>query len=358
MSSVQKNIRRPLIIGGRKIPLGKNTDVRLKVSETYFGDDVSIHLQVIRARQPGPVVFVSAAIHGDELNGVGVVHDLLFDGGLDLKCGTLVLVPVANVFGFESNERYLPDRRDLNRSFPGSATGSLAARLAHALFENVVKQCDYGIDLHTAAAQRTNYPNVRGKLSDPEVRRITEAFGSELILNGAGPEGSFRREATSAGCPTICVEAGEPWKMEPAMVQFGVRGVRNVLINLKMVAGDAVRPPYQTQITSARWLRAQLGGILRFHVAPGQMVHKGQEIASNYTLLGRQRNMLLAPNDGIILGMSTLPTVKPGEPICHLGRTSMKTSEIEFALARPAQSARTALKNRTHLATSINQVAP
>lgn len=359
MSSAANPKRRtPLVIGGQRIPLGKTTDVRLKVSETYFGDDVSIHLQVIRAKRPGPVLFVSAAIHGDELNGVGVVHELLFDGEIDLKCGALVLIPVANVFGFENNERYLPDRRDLNRSFPGSTKGSLAARLAHALFENVVKHCDYGIDLHTAAAQRTNYPNVRGRLADPEVRRIAEAFGSELILNGAGPEGSFRREATAAGCPTICVEAGEPWKMEPAMVQFGVRGVRNVLSELGMLDGEPVRPAYQTRITSTRWLRAQLGGILRFHVAPGQLVYAGQAMASNFTLLGRQRNMLKAPTDGIVLGMVTLPTVKPGEPICHLGRPAMGLKNIEKALGGTAKAAQTAQRNRTHLATSIHRVAP
>lgn len=349
--------RKPMIIGGQKIPLGKTTDVRLKVSETYFGDAVSIHLQVIRARRPGPTVFVTAAIHGDELNGVGVVHDLLFDDELKLKCGTLILIPVVNVFGFENGERYLPDRRDLNRSFPGSANGSLASRLANSIFKTVVKHCDYGIDLHTAAAQRTNYPNVRGRLSDPKVRRIAEAFGSELIINGAGPDGSFRYEATAAGCPTICVEAGEPWKMEPTIVQFGVRGVRNVLINLGLMEGEIMRPPYQTKITSTRWLRAQLGGILRFHVAPGQVVHKGQPIASNYTLLGRQQNTLTAPTEGIVLGMTTLPTVKPGEPICHLGRTALSVAKIETALAGPAKSAKTAMKTRTHLATSFNRVA-
>ena len=345
-------------INGISIKPGTRTTVELPAGRLYTQAPMSIPVHVIRGKKSGPRLFISAAMHGDEINGVEVIRRLLKHSALKRLRGTIIAVPIVNIHGLISHSRYLPDRRDLNRSFPGSASGSVAARLAYMFAKEIIAQCDYGIDLHTAAAQRTNYPNVRGKLSDPEVRRITEAFGSELILNGAGPEGSFRREATSAGCPTICVEAGEPWKMEPAMVQFGVRGVRNVLINLKMVAGDAVRPPYQTQITSARWLRAQLGGILRFHVAPGQMVHKGQEIASNYTLLGRQRNMLLAPNDGIILGMSTLPTVKPGEPICHLGRTSMKTSEIEFALARPAQSARTALKNRTHLATSINQVAP
>ncbi|MFV0416249.1 MAG: succinylglutamate desuccinylase/aspartoacylase family protein [Chthoniobacterales bacterium] len=348
--------RRGLCIANTRIPPGSSVDVRLKVSETYFGDDVAIHLRVIRARRPGPVVFVMAAIHGDELNGVGVVHDLLFSDNLKLKCGALVLIPVANVFGFESNERYLPDRRDLNRSFPGSANGSLAARLAHTLFENVVRHCDYGIDLHTAAIQRTNYPNVRGRLSDPQVARIAEAFGSEVILNGAGPAGSFRREASLAGCPTICVEAGEPWKMEPAMVQFGVQGVRNVLIELGMLAGKPALPPYQTRIKSSTWIRATVGGILRFHVVPGQVVRAGQAIASNYTLLGEQQNLLLAPNSGIILGMTTLPLVKPGEPVCHLGKPGMGITKIEKALSRAVKNDHDIIEARSQLASSINQV--
>ncbi len=357
MSKKSVSARRPpLVIGGIRIPAGRSTDVRLKVSETYFGDDVSVHLRVINARLPGPVVFIIAAIHGDELNGVGVVHDLLFEGGLDLKCGAVVLVPVANVFGFESNERYLPDRRDLNRSFPGSPNGSLAARLAHVIFTQVVQLCDFGIDLHTAAIQRTNYPNVRGRLADPGVKRIAEAFGGELILNGAGPAGCFRREATQAGCPTICIEAGEPWKMEPAMVQFGVRGVRNVLAELGLIASPRIPPPYQTRITSTSWIRAQVGGILRFHVAPGQIVRAGQAIASNYSLLGQHQNILKAPADGIVLGMTTLPTVKPGEPICHIGRPAMSLARIEAALAKSPAGQREVTRARRHLATSINQV--
>ncbi|MCF3651215.1 succinylglutamate desuccinylase/aspartoacylase family protein [Synoicihabitans lomoniglobus] len=358
MKQTKSKRRPPLIIGGQTIAAGTRAEIRLKVSETYFGDDVSIHLRVIRAKKPGPAVFVTAAIHGDELNGVGVVHELLCDPDLELVRGTLVLVPVCNVLGFEANERYLPDRRDLNRSFPGSPTGSLASRIAHTLFENVVRNCDLGIDLHTAAIQRTNYPNVRGRLADPAVKRLAEAFGAELIMNGDGPEGSFRREAGAAGCPTICVETGEPWKMEPAMVQFGVRGVRNVLIDLGMMRGEVTPPPYQTRITRNRWLRAKVGGILRFHVAPGQIVRTGQDLASNFTLLGEQRNVLSSPCDGIVLGMTTLPTVKPGEPVCHIGEPAMSLKRIEKALAVSRREQPEINRARRHLATSIHQVAP
>lgn len=348
--------RRRFTIAGRTVATGQQADIRLKVSETYLGDDVSIHLRVIRAKRPGPTIFVTAAIHGDELNGVGVIHDLLFNDSLQLARGSLILVPVVNVFGFEANERYLPDRRDLNRSFPGNPKGSLAARVAHAFFENVVRRCDYGIDLHTAAIQRTNYPNIRAKLSDPRIRRIAEAFGAELLISGAGPEGSFRREACAAGCPTICVEAGEPWKIEPAIVQFGVRGVRNVLIELGMLKGTATRPTYQTRVNRTTWVRAMVGGILRFHVAPGQIVRAGQEIASNSSLMGEEQNVLVSPIDGIILGMTTLPAVKPGEPVCHIGRPTLAIKKIEQALGAENGAQNVLRRAERHLATSIRQV--
>ncbi len=267
-------------------------------------------------------------------------------------------MPVVNVFGFEANVRYLPDRRDLNRSFPGSAHGSLAARVAHSFFENVVRRCDYGIDLHTAAIQRTNYPNIRAKLSDPEIRRIAEAFGAELLLSGTGPEGSFRREACNAGCPTICVEAGEPWKIEPSIVQFGVRGVRNVLIELGMLKGVASRPTYQTRVNRTTWVRAKVGGILRFHVAPGQVVRAGQEIASNSSLMGEDQNVLISPIDGIVLGMTTLPAVKPGEPVCHIGRPTLSIKKIEQALEEENSDKNVLRRAERHLATSFRQVPP
>ena len=350
--------RRRFVLAGQSVAAGQQADIKLKVSETYLGDDVSIHLRVIRAKRPGPTVFLTAAIHGDELNGVGVIHDLLFNDSLDLSRGTLILVPVVNVFGFEANARYLPDRRDLNRSFPGSAHGSLAARVAHSFFENVVRRCDYGIDLHTAAIQRTNYPNIRAKLSDPEIRRIAEAFGAELLISGTGPEGSFRREACNAGCPTICVEAGEPWKIEPSIVQFGVRGVRNVLIELGMLKGVASRPTYQTRVNRTTWVRAKVGGILRFHVAPGQIVRAGQKIASNSSLMGEDQNVLTSPVDGIVLGMTTLPAVKPGEPVCHIGRPTLSIKKIEQALEEENSDKNVLRRAERHLATSFRQVAP
>lgn len=305
-------------IGNVKVPRGQWRDIRLELSSSYTGDDISLPVHVIRGRKAGPTLFVTAAIHGDEINGTGILHELLFDRTLELATGTLIMVPIVNVFGFETQDRYMPDRRDLNRCFPGSASGSLASRTAHTVFSEIVRRCDFGIDLHTAASGRTNYPNVRGDLRDASVRRLARAFGCELIVDGRGPEGTLRREAVRAGCPTILLEAGEPSKMEPTVQEIGVRGILNVLSELGMISRAPERPAYQVMVKRSTWVRAEVAGILRFHVSPGEIVEAGEPLATNVSVFGTAQNTVSAPEDGIVLGMTTLPAVKPGEPICHL----------------------------------------
>lgn len=327
MPSVQR-----FIIGKHRIPAGERRDLRIVVSQRYNGDTITLPVHVIRAKKPGPKVFVTAAVHGDELNGMGVIHDLMFNEPIQLIRGTLVLVPAVNIFGLETNDRYMPDRRDLNRFFPGSENGSLTSRFAHTLFHDVLTRCDFGIDLHTAASYRTNYPNVRGDMRNANVRRIARAFGCELIINGKGPEGSLRREITKAGCPTIILEAGEPLKIEPGILQIGIRGVRNVLKSLDMMPGIMERPVYQTRVDRAIWVRAESGGILRFHVSPGDMVRANQPIATNVNVFGHEQHVLLSPVDGIVLGMTTLPTVKPGEPVCQIVIPNRSLHSVRKAL--------------------------
>ncbi len=344
-------------IAGEEIAPGTSKDIRLEISETYTGDKTCVPIRVIRSKKPGPVLLVTAAIHGDEINGTGIIHDLLFGEQIALRKGTLVLVPVVNVFGFEAHERYLPDRRDLNRYFPGSASGSLASRIAHILTSELVDQCDYCIDLHTAAFQRTNYPNVRADLSNPATRKLATAFGSALVIGGKGPIGSFRRSCTKRGCPTIILEAGEPWKIEPTVLKIGVQGIKNVLRDLGMISGELRLPPYQAFIRKTTWLRATVGGILKFHVSPGDFIDENQSIATNYSILGAEQNILKSSVSGIVLGMTTMPAVKPGEPICHIGIVSPRQ------LARYEKKLNKA-KNDPHnkvqadLATSLALVAP
>lgn len=305
---------------GVEIAAGESRSGTLAVGESYSGATVEIQLQIVRGLQEGPTVFVTAALHGDEINGCGAVRAFIQDENLRLVKGTLILVPVLNVPAFERHSRYLPDRRDLNRSFPGTPDGSLASRMAYRIFHDLASCCDYGIDLHTAAVRRTNYPTVRGDLSNRDVRRLAEAFGSEIVVNSKGPKNSFRREVSQAGCATITMEGGEVWKVEPGIVETAVRGIRNVLINLEMIKGDYEQPPYQVYIEQSKWIRAEHGGFLEFHIQPGDLVEKGQPLTTNTTILGEVQGTLVAPFNGVVMGMTSLPAVSPGKPICNLGK--------------------------------------
>jgi predicted deacylase len=305
---------------GKEIPAGESLNVKLAVGESYSSMTVRIPIHIRRAAADGPVVFVTAALHGDEINGTGAVRQLIQDDDLRLLRGSVIFVPVLNLLAFDRHSRYLPDRRDLNRSFPGSKNGSLASRMARIIFDEIVPRCDYGIDLHTAAVRRTNYPNVRGDLTNPAVRRLAESFGSEIIINKKGPKGSLRREATETGCPTIIMEGGEVWKVEPGIVESATRGIRNVLRGLDMLDGEAESPDYQIVIEKSKWVRAKRGGFMQFHISPGDIVEKDQPLATNTTLLGDERNTLHAPFDAVVIGMTSLPAISPGEPLCNLGK--------------------------------------
>lgn len=341
---------------GHEVEAGQSVNTELTVTESYSSRDVSIPIRICRATSPGPTVFVTAALHGDELNGTGAIRAMLSDSNWTLKSGTLLMVPVLNMLGFERHSRYLPDRRDLNRCFPGNASGSLASRLAKVIFTELVSRCDFGVDLHTAAVRRTNFPNVRADLDNPDCASLAEAFGAGIILHGKGPQGSLRREATKIGCPTIVVEGGEVWKVESSVADCMVRGVKNVLMQLKMLEGTPDIPENQVIIRQTKWIRAERGGFMSMHVAPGDSVTKGQAIASNSNLLTEEHSRLEAPFPGVVIGMTTLPAVQPGEPVVHIGRlASLKVATRHTNDVAIDHVQRTALE---HLATNIRVVEP
>jgi len=322
---------------GEQIAPGESRNVKLTVGESYSSTEVQIQIQIRRGTEDGPVVFVTAALHGDEINGCGAIRQLIQDADFKLLRGAMILVPVLNLPSFERHSRYLPDRRDLNRSFPGTADGSLARRMAYRIFNEIVLRSNYGIDLHTASVRRTNYPTVRGDLSNPEVRRIAQAFGSEIIMNGKGPKNSFRREACRAGCPTIIMEGGEVWKVEPGIVETAVRGIKNVLCELEMADFPLEKPPYQVTIEKSKWIRADDGGFLDFHIAPGDIVEKGQPLTTNTTILGEEQSTICAPFSGVVMGMTSLPSISPGEPICNLGKLPSKYRPSELKKLRSGE---------------------
>jgi len=315
---------------GKEIPRNQRSNVFLPVSESYSGISLKIPIQIHRGEEDGPVVFVTAALHGDELNGTGAIRELICDESLKLQRGALILVPILNLLAFDRHSRYLPDRRDLNRFFPGSNKGSLTGRIAHKIFSEIVARSSLGIDLHTASVRRTNYPNVRADLSNPTARKLAVEFGSEVILDSTGPDGSLRTEATKRGVPTVVMEGGEVWKVEPAIVATALRGIKNILCSLGMINDPVDRPESQVIIKTTKWIRADRGGFLQFHVRPGQVVQQHQPLATNTSLLGQEKNALVSPFSGIVLGMTTLPAVSPGEPICHIGQLETDSHRCEL----------------------------
>jgi predicted deacylase len=326
-----------LDFAGTAVAPGTTAEIHLGVSEFYTAEPIAVPVTVVRGRLPGPTLFLTATIHGDELNGVGVIRDLLNDHPFDDLAGTLVAVPVANVPAFLTLDRRLPDRRDLNRAFPGSAKGSLTSRLAHTLFREVVLRSDFGIDLHTAGGERSAYPQVRVDVDDPRALALARAFGCPLLVAGKGPERSLRRSAVAAGVPTIVFEAGSARRHERPFIRLGADGVLNVLRHLRMLPGEPTPAPVAILVRHSRWLRARVGGILDLRAELGQPLGRDQEISVNTNPFGRERNVLRAPHAGVVLGLTQLPVVHPGDAVCHfapLGRAEMAAWRKFWARAR------------------------
>ncbi len=341
---------------GHSVAPGQSASAELEITESYSSRNVAIPIHVRRGLNPGPTLLVTAALHGDEINGTGAIRTMLADPNWRLHAGTLLMVPVLNVLGFERHTRYLPDRRDLNRCFPGSQSGSMATRFARIAFDSLIKRCNYGIDLHTAAVRRTNFPNARADFKNETCLQLAKAFGTGIILHGAGPKGSLRREATNAGCPTIVVEGGEVWKVETSVAECMTRGIFNVLKELDMMQGDPIMPQSQAMIRQTKWIRAERGGFMTMHVAPGDIVVEGQPIATTSNLLTEDQNRLESPFHGIVIGMTTLPAVQPGQPVVHLGRLpSRKSARHHEKRVNRDDMQRIA---HEHLATGVHVVNP
>jgi hypothetical protein len=330
-----------LTVSGIAIQPGETREIYLKVSESFLSSSILIPVTVIRGKKPGPTAFVSAAIHGDEINGTDIVRRLIFDLDHEQLSGTLIAIPVVNIPGFLGQTRYLPYHRDLNRFFPGSKNGHNAQRVAHRIFKEVVSKCDFGIDLHTASSGRANLPHVRGDMSDPEVRKLARAFGATVMVNQVGIRGSLRREATKAGVPTILFEAGEAGRFSKRVSQAGLRGVINVLAEMKMLPASAgqKRPPFQVIVRESEWIRAEKGGILDLDIRPGDLIYKGDVIGEILNPFGRTVTQIRAPATGIIIGITTQPITVPGTGIAHVARLKKTLSVVERSIRKAEKKA-------------------
>lgn len=309
-----------LVIGGETIKKGERKRILLDVAKLYDFTDMNIPIEVIRGKQDGPILFVSGAVHGDEINGVEIVRRLLSKKSLKTIKGTLIAVPIVNVFGFNTKSRYLPDRRDLNRSFPGSDEGSLTAQLAHTFMTEIVEKCTHGIDLHCAAINRINLPQIRACLEDPETARMAEAFRVPVVLHSNLRDGSLREATRQRQIPTLLFEGGEALRFNEKVIKSGLEGVISVMREIGMLRPlknkRAEREVFIAR--SSHWIRASHSGILSIKKKIGDRVKKGQVIGVISDPFGHEKFEILARRTGIIIGAVTLPLLNRGDAVFHI----------------------------------------
>ena len=317
-------------IGGEVIAPGTRKTVDLPVSWLSDHTPVTMSAHVVHGRKDGPTVFVSAGVHGDEVIGIEIIRRLIKSSKIRALRGTLIVVPIVNSFGFINKSRYLPDRRDLNRSFPGSEGGSLAARLANLFITEIVSRADIGIDLHSAAIYRTNYPQIRVSPDDAETRELANVFGAPIVMQSPVRDGSLRGAALGLGKKVLLYEAGEGLRFDEVSVRAGLAGILRVLHALDMISGRGVAAPASPPhfCTSSKWLRAPMGGLFRSFRADGETVRKGDLLGSVSDPFGEKERAIEAPFDGIIVGRAVMPIVNEGDAVFHLARVqSVKRAE-------------------------------
>ena len=328
-----------LKIAGKDIPRGQRARIEIPVSRMPTQVMVTLPVHVVHGAKDGHKMWLSAAIHGDEINGVEIIRQVLgMIRPAELR-GSIVAAPIVNVFGFSTHSRYLPDRRDLNRSFPGSIKGSLAARLAKILMTEVVDPCEYGIDLHTAAAGRMNLPQIRCNLEDAETRRCAEAFGAPLMIHSEGPAGTLRRAAIRRGKRVLVYEAGEVLRYNAVAIEVGVEGVLGVMAALDMIDERPVKSAV-TRVTSYKqtWVRAPRGGIVHIQVELGDRVVRRQRLAVISDPMGELEYPIRSPGEGYVIGGITNPLVNRGDAVLHItiaDRTEQKLDEMPSQLDKP-----------------------
>ncbi|WP_406661730.1 succinylglutamate desuccinylase/aspartoacylase family protein [Methanolobus sp. ZRKC3] len=313
----------PITIAGTTIQPGTRKSIELPIPSFYTHTSASMPVHIIHGHKPGPCLLICAAIHGDEINGVEIIRRILAQKTINNLKGTLIAIPIVNVFGFVSQSRYLPDRRDLNRSFPGSKKGSMASRLANILMVEIIDHCTHVIDLHTGAVARENLPQIRASLEDnPEIEAIARAFGVPVIINAEMRDGSLQEAAREHNIPVLLYEAGEALRFNEVAIRAGVKGILGVMSYLGM-RPKSKKKEYKTLVSgSTQWIRSPESGILRSIVPLGTLVKNGDILAYINNPLGEIETEVLSSISGIVIGKTNLPLTHEGEAIFNIAKYS------------------------------------
>lgn len=313
----------PIRIAGVTIQPGEKVEIALPIS-LYTQTPINVPIHIIHGKEKGPRLFVIAALHGDEINGVEIIRLLLRRTFFKKLCGTLIAIPIANVHGFINLSRYLPDRRDLNRSFPGTKRGSLAARLAHMIMSEIIQHCTHGIDIHTGGRNLENLPHIRTDVKFPAALAMARAFNAPVTLDTKLLGGSLRKAAYALDIPVLVYEGGEALRFNRLSIRLGLRGILNVMTALKMIPKSklTLSSHFKTRVTCySGWIRSPAAGII-YPTKPLGCIIKKNDVIGLITdpFVHKQEVLILAPVDGVIIGRNKLPLVNEGDALFHVAR--------------------------------------
>jgi predicted deacylase len=307
-------------INGYKIEPGETRKLDVNIAMLPSHSPINISIVVSRSVKKGPVLMLAGGLHGDEINGIEIVRRVIEEEINIPSIGTIICIPIINIFGFIHFSRYVPDGKDVNRSFPGNKKGSLASRVAYFITQEILPKIDYGLDFHTGGADRTNYPQTRGIMRDQEVAELARAFGARFSLNAKMRPKSLRWTAAKKGKKILVYEGGESSRLDEFAIEEGVNGVRRLLKYLGMLQGEAPPPPEQRIVLrSSTWIRARISGIFRAKVNLGDAVKSKQVIGYITDPFGDFKVPVKSTSNGFVIGLNNNPILHQGDAIIHVG---------------------------------------
>ncbi|MEM9363214.1 MAG: succinylglutamate desuccinylase/aspartoacylase family protein [Bacteroidota bacterium] len=319
MHSEKEN--KTIAISGNTVAPGENKLVQLKIARLPTGTLIDIPVHVFNSKKPGPTVLVQAGLHGDEINGVETLRRMLQQNRFNVKKGAVMVVPILNVFGFIHFSRDVPDGKDVNRSFPGSKTGSLASRIAHSYTAEILPHVDFAIDLHTGGAQRHNYPQIRYSQEDQKSKALAEMFNAPFCFPSRLIAGSFRKVTLKMGIPAIVFEAGESMRFDEHAITVGIEGIYKVLVGHKMIPKEGkTKKQLSIHLGRRRWIRASKSGMFIPSVLNGTYAEKGEELGLITDTFAKKNRKVKAPFDGYIFCVNHQAVVNQGDALFHMGQ--------------------------------------
>lgn len=308
-----------ITINKSKIQPGENTMVKLPVGKLPSGTKIHINAHVFRSEYPGPTVLILGGVHGDEINGVETIRKLIFDDHFtDLQCGTVIAIPIVNIYGFINFSRAVPDGKDVNRSFPGNLNGSLASRVARVITMKILPEVDYIIDLHTGGASRFNHPQIRYTASDNRALELAKIFGAPFIIKKPVISKSLRKVAKEKNIPVLVFEGGESLRFDGASIQVGKEGILKVLTHLNMLEYEGLPNAKQVHFTKTIWVRASTSGLFMWTKRSGNKIRKGEIIGVINDPQGLSSASVLASREGYIIGHNNASVVNQGDALFHI----------------------------------------